>query len=85
MIQHYFGKLLEDGRKQGLIRKDIPAHLVIEILLGAMQAIINPAKLMELGLTPATGFSAIISVVLDGVVNPKRKPQAGASGRRYLR
>src|SRR5262249_53883719 len=42
VIQRYFSKLLGEGRREGLIRKDIPVHLIIEILLGAVAAIVNP-------------------------------------------
>jgi TetR/AcrR family transcriptional regulator, cholesterol catabolism regulator len=68
LIQRHFGKLLKDGRKAGSIRSDIPTDLMIEILLGAVDAIINPARMGELGLTPKTGFTAIISVFLEGAL-----------------
>ena len=68
VIGRYFGRLFEEGRKAGVIRKDIPPHLIIEILLGAVQSIMNPAKMAELGLTPKTGFAMIITVFLKGVV-----------------
>jgi len=66
MIQRYFGRIFDEGRKTGIIRKDISGDLIIEILLGAVQAIMNPAKMEALGLEPKTGYSAIISVILDG-------------------
>jgi AcrR family transcriptional regulator len=76
VIQRYFGQLLEEGRREGLIRKDVPVHVIIEILLGAVQAIMNPPRLAELGLTVQAGFSAIITVILEGVLSPKgRSPQ----------
>jgi hypothetical protein len=68
VIQRHFGKLIGEGRKAGIIRKDIPTKLVMEILLGAIQAIMNPPKMVELGLTPKTGFSTIITVILEGVI-----------------
>ena len=68
LIQRHFGKLLKDGCKAGTIRKDIPAELLIEMLIGAVDAIVNPARLSELGLTPRTGFTQIISVFLEGVL-----------------
>lgn len=71
MIQRHFGKLLGEARKAGIIRKDIPVKLIIEILLSAVQAIMNPPKIVELGLTPKTGFSAIITVILEGVIPEK--------------
>jgi AcrR family transcriptional regulator len=71
VIRRHFGKLLGEGRKAGIIREDIPAELVIEILLGATQSVMNPPKMAELGLTPKTGFLAILTVILEGVITEK--------------
>ena len=68
MIQRHFGKLIDEGREAGILRKDIPSVLVIEMLLASIQAIINPEKLTELGLSPKNGFSAITTVILEGVL-----------------
>jgi TetR/AcrR family transcriptional regulator, cholesterol catabolism regulator len=67
MIQSYFGKLLEEGQKAGAIRKDIPAWLITEIVLGVIEAIVNPSKMGELGLSPTTALSAILKIILEGV------------------
>jgi len=72
-IEHYFGELLSQGRKTGIIRKDVPVNLVIEILLAAVSAIVNPVRLQELGLTPKTAISAIITIVLEGAIAKKGK------------
>ena len=71
VIQSYFGKILDEGRRAGIFRKDISSRLMIEILLGATEAIMNPPKMAELGLTPKTGFLAIIAVVLEGLLTEK--------------
>ena len=68
MIHTHFDRLLKAGRKAGMIRKDVPVRLIVEILVGATQAIVNPQKLMELGLTPKAAYSTVISVVLSGVL-----------------
>jgi len=68
IIQRHFGRLFAEGRKAGVIRKDLPTPLLIEILLGAVQAVINPPKMAELGLTPKTGFAHIIKVLLHGAL-----------------
>ena len=68
LIQRHFGKLLKEGSKAGSIRRDIPTELMIEILVGAVDAIINPVRMGELGLTPKTGFAHIIAVFLEGVL-----------------
>ncbi len=71
VIQRYFGKLFDDGRRAGIFRRDIPTRMMIEILLSATEAIVNPAKMAELGLTPKTGFSTVITVILEGVLTDK--------------
>lgn len=67
MIHQYFGKLVGAGQAAGIIREDVPIQLIVEILLGATQAIMNPEKLTELGLTAKAGFSGIITVIFRGV------------------
>ena len=71
IIQRYFGKLFEQGRSAGIIRKDLPTRLMVEILVGATEAIMNPAKITELGLTPKSGYRSVISVVLEGLLTEK--------------
>src|SRR6266480_7329624 len=39
LIERYFGKLFIEGQRAGMVRKDVPAKLMIEILLAAVQAI----------------------------------------------
>jgi AcrR family transcriptional regulator len=73
LIQRYFGKLLGEGRKSGIIRRDVPVRLIMEILLGATQAIMNPAKMADLDLTPKAGYTAIIRVVLEGAITKEAK------------
>jgi AcrR family transcriptional regulator len=75
VIRRYFTKLLDEGRKAGMIRKNIPTRHIIEILLAAVQAILNPPKMAELDLTPKTGFSTIITVILEGVVTETGRAQ----------
>jgi hypothetical protein len=71
LIQRHFGKLFVEGQRTGMVRKDFPVKLMIEILLGAVQAIMNPPKIEELGLLPKSAFTGIINVVLEGVLTRK--------------
>jgi AcrR family transcriptional regulator len=71
IIQRYFGKIFEEGRRAGIIRKDIPARLMIEMLVGVTEAIMNPPKMAELGLTPQTGYLSVVSVMLEGLLTEK--------------
>lgn len=71
IIERCFMRLLTSGGKAGMIRADVSTKLVIELLLVAMNGIMNPKKLEELKLTPKAGFSAILNVVLGGVLTEK--------------
>jgi AcrR family transcriptional regulator len=71
LFQRYFGNLLVSGQRAGMVRRDVPANLIIEILLAMVQAIMNPTKMEELGMVPKEGFAGILKVVLEGALTPK--------------
>ncbi len=71
LIERYFGKLFIEGQRDGMVRKDVPARLIIEILLAIIQAIMNPPKMEELGMMPKEGFSGILKIVLEGALTMK--------------
>src|SRR5213593_2963103 len=68
LIQRYMGKFFVDGQRLGMVRKDVPAKLIIEILLAMVQSIMNPPKMEELEMTPKEGFSGILKIVLEGAL-----------------
>lgn len=74
LIRRHVAALFNKGRKAGLIRKDISVELLIEILLGAVEAIMIPSRVTELGLTLEKGYSAIIRVVLEGAIVRRLAP-----------
>jgi hypothetical protein len=45
--------------------------LMIEMLIGVTEAIVNPPKLAELGLTPTTGYMSIMTVIFEGLLTDK--------------
>jgi AcrR family transcriptional regulator len=67
LIQRHFGQLLAEGRKAGAIRRDIPADLLVEMLMGTVDAIVTPQRLDELSLTPKAAILQILSVYLTGI------------------
>jgi AcrR family transcriptional regulator len=75
LIQLHFGRVFAAGRQRGLVRKDIAPELIIEILLGTVQAILHPAKMQELKLSPATGLMAITSLYMEGALTERGKPK----------
>jgi AcrR family transcriptional regulator len=71
LIERYFGKLFIEGQRAGMVRKDVPAKLIIEILLAMVQAIMNPPKMEELGMMPKEGFTGILKIVLEGALTSR--------------
>jgi AcrR family transcriptional regulator len=71
LIERFFGKLFVEGQRTGMVRKDIPAKLIVEILLAVVQAIMNPPKMEELGMMPKEGFAGILKIVLEGALSGK--------------
>jgi AcrR family transcriptional regulator len=71
LIQRYMGKFFVDGQRLGMVRKDVPAKLIIEILLAMVQSIMNPPKMEELGMMPKEGYAGILKVVLEGALTAK--------------
>lgn len=72
LIHEHFARLLKSGRKAGAIRKDIPLDFQIEILISTVDAIVNPARLADSGMTPKTAFQYVIAVFLEGVLVRER-------------
>jgi AcrR family transcriptional regulator len=71
LIERYFGKLFIEGQRAGMVRKDVPAKLIIEILLAMVQAIMNPPKMEELGMMPKEGFTGILKIILEGALTSR--------------
>ena len=71
LIGHYFGNLFVKGQRAGMVRKDVPAKLMIEILLAMVQSIMNPPKMEELGMMPKEGYTGILKIVLEGTLTSK--------------
>jgi TetR/AcrR family transcriptional regulator, cholesterol catabolism regulator len=71
LIQRYFGKFFVEGQRSGMVRKDVPAKLIIEILLAMVQSIMNPPKMEELGMMPKEGFTWILKIILEGALTSK--------------
>src|SRR5204862_8245863 len=65
LIQRYMGKFFVNGQRLGMVRKDVPAKLIIEILLAMVQSIMNPPKMEELGMMPKEGYTGILKIVLE--------------------
>jgi AcrR family transcriptional regulator len=71
IIRQHFGALFEQSRRAGMIRKDVPTTLLIAVILGAVNAVLNPVKLAELRLQPRDGLLSILRIILEGAMTAK--------------
>jgi TetR/AcrR family transcriptional regulator, cholesterol catabolism regulator len=71
IIREHFGALFEQSRRAGMIRKDVSTTLLIAVILGAVNAVLNPAKLAELKLQPREGLLSILRIILEGAMTEK--------------
>ena len=58
-----------------MIRKDVSTTLLIAVILGAVNAVLNPAKLAELRLQSREGLLSILRIVLEGAMTEKGRAQ----------
>src|SRR5437773_4350229 len=68
LIQRYMGKFFVDGQRLGMVRKDVPAKLIIEILLAMALSMMNPPKMEEREMTPKEGYAGILRTGLEGAL-----------------
>ncbi len=81
MIQRYFGKIFDEGRAAGIIRTDVSTRADgRDSCSSAVQAIMNPTKMDELGLQPKTGLQRALSDA-----SGRRDDQEGQGERISLR
>ncbi len=87
-IPRQFGRLLEEGRRQGLLRGDLPDDLILEILLAPIQTLITPEVMLRRNWSPRQMFETILTVTLEGLLTPagrRRVRRDGSGGRRAAR
>src|SRR5262249_14525342 len=75
LIQRYIGKFFIQCQRAGMVRKDVPAKLIIEIFLPMVQPIMNQSKRKDLGTMPKKAYDGILRIVLEGALTTKgRRP-----------
>lgn len=75
LISRHWRSVIEDGQRQRMIRRDIPIEVMLGVLAGAADAVVNPRKVDELGMTPREAFGAIVTLFIEGASTEKGRMQ----------
>lgn len=71
IIRKHWGALMEEGMRKGLVRRDLPLEMLLGMLIGAADAVVNPIRLSEMGLTVQEAYGMIVRTFLAGIATEK--------------
>jgi AcrR family transcriptional regulator len=74
-IPQYFGQLLGEGRRQGMIRPDLEPQVVVAMLLNTVQSLLTPEAVIRLNMPLQQVFQTILRVVFAGLLTTKARNQ----------
>ena len=74
VVPEIWGQLIREGQKEGLVRDDVDPAFAAELVLHAVQGILNPESLNRLHVTPREAYETSTDLLLGGLLT--------AAGRR---
>ena len=74
-IHTRFGQLIQEGVKEGFLRKDIDAKVLVLLFSTLIRNILNPETLSRLPLSAPQAFSVISGVLFEGILTDKGRAQ----------
>ncbi len=74
-IHTRFGQLIQEGVKEGFLRKDIEAEVLVLLFSTLIRNIVNPKTLSHLPLSASQAFSVISGVLFEGILTDKGRAQ----------
>jgi len=74
-IPYVFGRFVEQGQIEGVVRDDLPPGFAIEFYLQAMQGILQPATLDRLRLAPREVIRCAVDLFFGGLLTPVGRKQ----------
>ena len=70
-----FGQLIHEGVKEGFLRKDINAEVLVLLFSTLIRNVVNPETLSHLPLSAPQAFSVISGVLFEGILTDKGRSQ----------
>jgi AcrR family transcriptional regulator len=69
-IPYVFGRFIEEGQLDGMVRTDLNTAFAVEFFLQAMNGLIQPAAMERLHLTPREILPRAIELLFGGLLTP---------------
>ncbi len=74
-IHSRFGQLIHEGVKEGFLRKDVNADMLVLLFSTLIRNVVNPETLSHLPLSASQAFSVISGVLFEGILTDKGRAQ----------
>jgi len=71
LVRNHFSRLAEEGTRLGIFRKGLDPRLLSAVYLASVQAILNPATVQELGVSPSQAYHDMVKLLFEGILEPK--------------
>ncbi len=73
ILKQVYGKLLLDGKKSGIIRRDIDVDFFILMYISLVTSIVNPDVMSKISYNPAQVFHAIVKTLFTGILTDEAR------------
>lgn len=70
ILPQVWGKLLADGVADGLVRRELDAAFISEMVLTTIQGLLRPATLDRLQLKPHEVIDRVLTILFAGILTP---------------
>ena len=70
LVRTHFARLAQEGTQAGMFRKDLDPRLLSAVYLASVQAILNPATVQELGVSPSQAYHDLVKLLFEGILEP---------------
>ena len=70
-IPIYFGRIIEEGVRQGYLEDAVPRQLLVRMVVLSIQGIIRPEVVADLKVHPSEALDHILSIIFSGILTTK--------------
>ncbi len=81
ILKQVYGKLIGDGKKEGIIRKDTDDDFFILMYMSLITSIVNPEVMLDLNYSASQVFKNIVKTLFNGIITDEAR---GAYESKYL-